>query len=253
MRWLLLLPLALWATETRPWFEPVLEPEIEAGYSYETYDGGYIHRAKGGMFINPLDTISAELEVGLAGSRQFPFYFNFGALTGRYQLLDQLDGHLATVATGLSVFFSSVTSRRDFATPFLGPIDWELHVAIGRELDCGKWWLLRGWGWGGAAISHGGAPRLRGQLAIEANWCDLHQLGVATWGVFGFGKRQLSEIPHFQGYGPVQTRAVDVGLFYTLCTLYGRLQLEYRYRPYARNYPRRDHRIGGLLFIPLIL
>src|SRR5262249_45424456 len=152
-----------------------------------------------------------------------------------------------SLAIGGSILVPSTTSRRDFATEHLGSVDWQAHVAIGKERFSRAclWWTQRVWGVGAIAWSTRGAPQLRGKVAWAVNWCDRGWAEAFITGLYGLGHHKLSAFVPFAGYAPFATRAVDFGILIAQCLGdLGEGRLLYAYRPYARNYPESAHTVS---------
>ncbi len=236
-----------YATEYKPWFGNFQEFEFRASYGFQQYtkthsDDGRIRYPSFDDFTNfsltvvPDTRLTAELEMLLSSTRRQNTGVDNIKVTTRYLQLNDIVGDPVSLAWGASLTIPTGDSKHDVSTFHRGDIDIEGHVSVGKEISSGKFWLCRYWANLGYVLSNRGAPGLRGELAWERNFFDVHQWKFFGNFTRGLGARALA-FP-FNGYGSVENRSVDIGARYGYCFGYnGTITAEYSRRIYARNAP----------------
>ena len=245
----LMLPIALLATDLKPWFSKDFELQPGTSLLYQHYD--YVaapyksvrHRGRDGFYslsmgLSALD-YSGEVEGILARTRRQKFDCDSLKLTGRYRLMNDLVGDPVSLTGGITVIQAFKHSVTDISSFHHGEIEMEIHAAAGKEETSENIWSSRQWGLIGIGMADRGWPWLRTHTAWEKNFCDRYQLGFFIETLWGFGKRSLHRDCPFHGYGSINHQSVDIGVKYQCQNLYGRLTFEARYRAYARNFPKQ--------------
>ncbi len=268
-KWLLLLlPLPLLATQLDPWFGPFLQPEVRAAYEGQYYpkvtssspiacpclnSPNDLHSLWGSLAITPWPYFNTEIEGAVTYVAQSDkTFFDYGMWTARYKVCDDITGDPLSLTTGFSLAVPSHTSLREVGTPWLGHAQIEFHAAVGKELAmrCEDWdWRV--WGFAGAGFSRINWPTLRLMAFVERQICR-HRFKLGLRGLIGLGGKPLVDKCCFDGYAPIQTRAVEAeaGYHYTIPCL-GTLFIDYRFRFLARNYPASASIVRIGLLYPL--
>jgi hypothetical protein len=267
---LLLLPLHLLAAELDPWFGDFLQPEVRAAYVGQYYpkvtssspqacpclnSPNDLHSAWASTAITPWPYVNTELELAITHSAQTSkTFFDYGMLTARYKILDDISGDCLSLATGFSLAVPSDTSLREVGTPWMGRVQLEFHAAAGKEVArCWQAWDWRVWAFGGVAFSRFDWPRLR-MMAFVERQIRCHRFKIGLRGLIGLAGEPLLDKCCFHGYAPIQTRAAEVeaGYCYTLPCV-GSLFIDYRFRFLARNYPASTSIVRVGFYYPLSL
>lgn len=244
----LCLPLIGFATDLKPWYARYLEIQPKATYLFQTYktiDTGHgtIHQSSDDQFLHlsvlgAYDRWCAEIETTFAATRHRSFGFCDARLTGRYQWLDDVVGDPVSLVTGLTVVQSCKIAVHDISCFYHGDFETEIHVAAGKEVACEQFWTSRVWGVLGLGVADVGSPWIRGNFAWEYNWCDLHEVEIGAYTLWGLGGDSLN-VNHFRGYGPIKHYSIDVGLNYHMTLECGGvLGIGYYHRLFARNCPK---------------
>jgi hypothetical protein len=245
---LLLLSYTLHGTELLPWFSRDLIIPLQATYTYQTYP--YLHSPKGHFgkrardhFLNlsaslAYENLSAEIEFLFADTRKQHTTLDCARLAGRYRVLNDIVGDPLSLVVGATITKAFSHSLKDPSSFHHGRIEAELHVAFGRETPVEALWWSRWWGVAGIGIGDHGSPWLHGDIAIEKNWCDRHQVRLFVNTLWGLGNDNLQPGHRFHGYGPLRHRSIDLGLRYSYVFESGWIiSAGYAHRIYARNFP----------------
>ncbi|MEX1012192.1 MAG: hypothetical protein WD595_00040 [Waddliaceae bacterium] len=184
------------------------------------------------------DIYAAEAEILLAETKSNPFGFDSTKITLRYRWLDDIIGDYMSVVFGTS-YIQTVTKRRDDISSFHhGNVEGEFHVSAGKEFSCGHFWYSRYWGLAAIGVADKGSPWLRGHLQFDYNHFDLHRYGIFLQTLVGLGNQKLNLNQPFHGYGPIHHQSVNVGVEYRYDSFcFGILEVEYKRRLFARNFP----------------
>jgi hypothetical protein len=74
--------------------------------------------------------------------------------------------------------------------------------------------------------------------ALETNLNDIHKLAFYAEGNNGYGRHSRVVTNHFEGYGRIRTKSIDVGLRYGYrMGVWGTLRIEYARRFLAKSAP----------------
>jgi hypothetical protein len=235
--------------EVQPWFGDVYEFHLLSSYAY-----GRFHKVEGavpqltsvfqtnvwyeGLDFSPSPEWSVDADIQLAATTKMDFNFRSGALQARYLWLDDIIGDKLSLATGFSVRLTSTSALHDVSCPSHATADFELNLAMGKELEATDWWLWRIWAY--AALGHGnrGSPWVRAIAAIETNLHDRHKLALYADGVNSYGRHTRIDIDQFDGYAKIRNKSIDLGFRYGYrIGVWGTLRFEYVRRLLAKSCP----------------
>jgi hypothetical protein len=250
--WLLIicLPLTLFATDFKPWYPRALEIQPQAIYLFQNYhrinsrQGDVAHGSNNHFLMLDVevdyDVYNLEFETTFAATRHRDFGFCDFRLTGRYQLLDDVMGDPVSVVVGATYIQDNKTSLHDISCFYHGQVEGELHLAVGKEWTCEQFWVSRAWGVLGVGLADVGTAWLRGDLAWQRRWCEIHTLTLGMQSLWGLGGKNLNLDKPFHGYGLIAHHSIDLGIAYSrVFECGGIVTAGYAYRVYARNCPTR--------------
>lgn len=254
------LPYALSATELKPWYGNDLELESRSTLTYQNFKNvatavNHTKYRSNDLFLNQSFAISlmqyaAEVEMMLAATREQHFNIDHLKLTGRYQILDDIVDDPFSLVAGVSIAEVGRPALHDPASFHHGLFEVEPHVAIGKEISKGEFWLKRYFAL--FAIGFGqGSPWLRADFNYAIKLCGNHEFELFIKSLFGLGGKRV-RLYDFNGYGPIRHRSVDLGFKYAyyLDNLDAYLIGEYSYRVFAENYPKNASRLALTFFYP---
>lgn len=255
----------LGATEYKPWFGNVLEIDGRAKATANAY--GSISTGKGTKHRNWCDTfieldaslpyreyLTFELEAITEDSSRKGFGMDSLKFTARQKWMNDITAEDPVSLTGglsaAQVFKPGLWNLSSFHH---GGIEFEAHVAVGKEFSCMQFWTSRLWGMAGIGVADMGSPWIKGRVAWEHNWCDFHQFELFVHTLWGLGHNNL-HLRHFHGYGPVRHQCVDIGGKYNYLLDNGAtIGLEYGYRVYGFNSPKRVSIVSLQVYYPFAL
>ncbi len=247
------LPLQLIAFEVKPWFYEFLEFQFTPGYTYRYYpdvEGGFnpttyssndqlISLELGVSFLPNWD---AQVETIFADTHKLSWGTQSAAAQFRYLWLDDVAGDPVSLTTGLSVRYVPTRSLRDVSTPYHSQLNFELHAAVGKEIDQYAEWIYRFFLYLGLGQANRGSPYLKPLLSVSGNIADRHRWEIFSEGYFGFGSKTQIDISRFDGYRDTKHHSVDLGAAYRYhFQIWGTLSFQYAYRVYAKAFPERAH------------
>jgi len=247
-------PLSACGVELSPWYPTAFQLQPQANYLYQTYqrvatsDGSYSHNANDSFFnLNigvPYYNWYGEVDVVFANTRHRDLGLDSIYLSGRYQVMDDVDlSDPISLVVGVVLTSATKQALYDISSFHHGRFDFGLYASAGKEFDCGRYWVWRGWGSLGLGVSDTGSPWLAGSVNFEKNHLDIHRFRVFLEGLYGFGDNNLHQHQSFHGYGPISHRSLDVGVSYAYAWDSGlELSLGYAFRVYARNFPEEASR-----------
>lgn len=262
---LLLVFFGVSATEYRPWFGEDKLIEITPAYTYQYVpqvdSGGTTfskhsnnHFASLSVSAQTDCTWAVQGEVDTAATAVQGYHFEDYKLTLRYRPLSDCEGDPFSLTGGISVSQVSTAARRDLYTFHPGQMEYEAHLAIGKESICRQYWTSRVWGMFGAGIANRGSPWLRAIFGYDKNHWNCYHYGVYVEGLLGLGEHELLLNQPFRGYGAIKYRSLDItGYFTQPVGSVGKLTLEYTLRPWAYNFPTYSHAFTIKLSIPYAL
>lgn len=256
------LPVWLNSTEYAPWTERDVEFQTLTTVLYQQYNSVQTSHRRHKYNSNDLflhlslavsyDRYAVELETEFAHTRhQRQLNWDTLALTGRYQILNDILGDPVSLFVGAQIRQVLRLALNDVSCFYHGGLQGEFHAALGKETSCSSFWRMRTWGVVAFGLADHGSPYLKAKCAWESNWWDLHRAQLFLDTLWGFGKRGL-RLHHFRGYGPVRHDSVDLGGRYTYMLPCGgaSLSLGYAYRIFAQNYPRGVNHLWVELYYP---
>lgn len=246
---LLFFPIALVATDLKPWFPRYLEIQGHLNYLYQQYskvksgDASLKFKSKDHFFSGSLELAyekyCAEIELMFSATRKHQFEPDSASATFRYQLFDDIIGDAASVVLGGTLTQVFIGSLKDLSTFHHGQFEGELTLAIGKEIPCQDTWSLRGWGVAGLGLADHGSPWLHAIAAFEKNFNFGRHLRLYGEFIKGLGGHDLNLSKKFHGYGSISHESLDCGVMYR----YGldcdsSLSLGVASRVYAKNCPK---------------
>lgn len=242
----LLLSSALFATEEAPWIDRTLVPVVGVEVYGETFNAlnsngkkisyhGRTVGVNGSIYLATSD-LSAEVEVFTAQTHKRSYSLDAFKETVRYLIFEDALGDPFAWSVGAS--FTQVFARgfKDPSLLYQGLFLGEIHTAQGVEVCCTADWVSRVHLLEAFGVS-GDSPWLRGNLGVELFSDSGHRFTCSLQGLYGFGDHKLCPA-HFDGYGAVAYRLVDLNVEYSLRTdEWNRYSLGLDYRIFARNAP----------------
>jgi hypothetical protein len=241
------------ALEQQPWFGSVYEFHFLGEYSYSQFDrvaSGFPQLTKPahskvvswGLDFTLAPEWAVDADLQFADTTQMNFNFRSAALQGRYLWFDDLVGDPISLSTGGNFRVTADESLRDISCYSRSNLDFEMNLSLGKEFEANPALLFRLWAF--TAIGQGivGSPWVRAIAAIETNIAEQHMLGIFAKGVDGFGGRRTVSIDHFNGYGKIRYKSVDVALRYGYrLGVWGSLRAEYAHRFLSKAYPENTN------------
>ena len=259
---LLILAQTAFATELAPWIGKDKLIEITPCYTYGYYprinlDGTnrprstHYHVSGISVAISPFPDWSVEAESTAASSDRRGYALEDYRITARYLVYNDVIGDPVSLYIGTTVKKATRAGQRDRSTLHHGEMNYEGHVAIGKEFICRQFWTSRLWNAWTVGIANRGSVWVHNILAFDINCWDVSQMGVYLKGYFGGGNTPLTLTPSFHGYGNIRYRAVEWGAYYKReVGDIGVLSISYTQRPWARNFPTHAHLFTLSLIIP---
>jgi len=242
----LLLPIFGVALEMQPWFGEVYEFHFLSAYSYSRFSKvqSGVPQLKRPFNVNlfyfdldfsPTPQWDIDTDVQFADTTQQSFNFRTAAIQARYLWLDDIVGDRVSFCTGASLRFTPSYALHDISCPSRTNLDCELNFSIGKEIELREYWLLRVWGFGAVGQGIYGSPWVRGTVAVETNIEEKHKLSFYADGNNGYGRHTHVRTDHFDGYGKIRTKSIDVGLRYGYqIGVWGTVRAEYVRRVLAK-------------------
>ncbi len=239
------------AFEVKPWLgEPYLfhfRPEFELGYypSIEqpetSLDSSSTNERLGlGLGVATMSYLDLQIELDLYNSSAQNFNFQDIAFQVRKQFLDDVIGDPVSLTASLSYrIVPHWRLRKDPSVPYHYVSNFEGGVAVGKEIDCGKYWCYRWYFWGALGAANRGYlwSRLNACAAAQIN--NRHELALKLNSYVGFGGDRIIDVERFDGYYATKHRSIDLLLSYQYkLRIWGKLGVEGLYRLYAFSYPQ---------------
>lgn len=259
---LLLLTPSLFANQfMNPWFSPLWEFESEMGYRYT--EGKRVESPTGDFNVASVNhSVHMDLgltfwpywngfvELRLTRTTQIPFAYEAALATLRYQWLDDIQGDLFALATGVTFSFPSSRYLHSFYFPYHGEVNGQLFATLGKEWARGCDWWMRGWILGGWGIANRGQSWLHSLATLEFR-AHPFEWGFLAEGVMGMGPHNLTPTSHFKGYASVAHRSLDFGGFIrTELGYLGKCLIRGWYNVYAHNFVLHSWNLEASLEIP---
>jgi hypothetical protein len=256
-----LFPVLGFGLEVQPWFGDVYEFHFLESYAYSRFDtvqgarpqlnspfnAHLIHTA---LEFCPSSEWSIDGDFQLADTTAVPFTFRSGALQMRYLWFDDIVGDKVSLATGGHFRITPAQSLHDVSCPSHAMADFELNISLGRECDVSDAWRWRFWCFGAIGQAIRGSPWIRAIAAIETNINDQHKWAFLAHAVNGYGRHTHFNPDHFNGYGKIREKAVDLTLRYGYrIGVWGTLRFEYQRRFLAKACPQN---VNSFIFSYLV-
>lgn len=245
-----LLPVYLFSLEVQPWFGDVYEFHFLGSYAYSTFD-----RVQNGvpqltspfnanvlslaLDFSPSPEWSVDADLQFADTTKERPNFRSSAFQMRYLWKDDIVGDKVSFATGANARFVNTASLRDVSCPYHSHLDFEVNFSLGKELEASESVRFRTWAFG--AVGHGirGSPWVRAIVSLEANVDDQHKFAFYAEGMNGYGRHTRVYIDHFNGYGKIRQKSIDIGFRYGFrLGVWGTLRAEYARRVLAKSCPQ---------------
>lgn len=247
-------------TELAPWFPPDLMVQPKITYIHQKYKeiafaDRLVRRHADDNFYAFSATVAHkalcfELETTFADTYRQDGCLDNVRLTLRKQLYSDIIGDPISLTAGLTLTQAFKHSLHDISSFHHGKFEGEFHLAAGKELSCGSFWMSRMWGVIGIGQGDRANPWIRADLTYERNWWDFHKVTVFTKTLWGLGPKNLS-LP-FKGYGPIAHQSIDIGASYDYQTPWRAIVgVEYAHRLYARNFPAYTNYFVVKLLYPI--
>jgi hypothetical protein len=245
------LTLPCWSTELDPWFSDeyllVFRPNVtyERFHHIATSHGLTPYTAHNKFFVGRLQTspsssFNVEAEWGWAATKNSSFGIEYYRTTGRYLLMSDVGGEdPVSMAVGATFTFPWRYRLRDINLIHHSLYDTEVHLSIGKEVPCGPFWSERYWMLFGIGQGSRGAPWIRGIIAAEKNFKDIHRFRLSLEYLRGLGNHSIRDVDHFQGYANIRHQSLDFifHYIYSIPTFFD-ITLDYVQRISASNCPQ---------------
>lgn len=240
---------ALWAQDLRPWIETPLKFVVEldiAGEWFDAFDSDAKEISYTGRNflvdgeVRFATSSSLEFSCGLCTSKTHQKTFSLDAFqeSAKWIFLEDRLGDPVSASANLILTQAFSRAVRDPSLFYPGNFSVELLFSQGKEWDCDPCSGYRLFAIEGIAFSSG-SPWLIAEGGVEYFIETGHLFGAKLSGQYGLGSRTLCP-RHFDSYGSIQFRTVDLNCYYTLRTedwIYYTFAIEYR--AFARNAPSR--------------
>lgn len=230
MKWLLLLPITLFAVNLNPWFDPILDLKKSATVGYRTGQHVDALFVKGALETTVWTDIKAELDIDAAKTNRNGFSFEAIRLTGLYRFQNDILGDPLTLAAGFTLSFPRTAFRRDISVFEPSPSYLEAHLIVGKEEASCLDWASHTW----AYITFGAGTRasawLKTRLNYDVNLNDWGSLNFSLGTLSGFGSRDLFP---FHSYAHIAYRELAGSISYYYCDW----RLGVTQTLYKRHYP----------------
>jgi hypothetical protein len=257
-----LFPFFCEATVLKPWFGSDHEVEIRSSVLYQNYSSIAIphHRFRrhaNDVFMTlsatyPFRRYCGEFEATVANTRHQNYRWDNYRVTGRYQVMNELDGSPITLTAGITLGEAFSLALHDVSSFHHGHLEGEFHLSFGKKYGypCSHDYIFRWWNVFGIGTSDIGSPWLREEIACEYNDRGVHQWRCFAHTLWGVGQQNLRYL-HFKGYGSINHQSVDVGVRYGYTIdCWGTLSIQYARRVYASNFPQNANLTLVELYIP---
>lgn len=254
-RWIFILLILLLnqanGLERRPWFYSPYELHIGAaleGSWFSTVNHGFnpidYHsnniQLQGYLIVPFAPMWEAELELELERTSKRSFGFESLALEVRNQLLNDITGDWFSLDVAGNIRFVPTSRLKDVAVPYHNLVNFEIAAALGREFDSQGDWFARGFLFAALGQANRGFPWIRSTFEVEAKVLKQSIFRGFIYGYFGLGNRVGVNVNQFHSYANIAHRSIDVGASYSyIFDIWGKMTLQYSYRPYARSFPER--------------
>jgi hypothetical protein len=245
----LLAPFSLLSLNYQPWLGNVYEFDFLSTYKYgwfkqvdssttklnSTYNA---HLLRFDLEFTSTPRAEYTLELELCDTTRQQFSFRSIAVQAKKLFLDDIVGDVVSLTSSFSLRYISPRSKKDISSPYGSDVDFEAHVAIGKEIDSNSYWRFRFWADAGVGIANQGSPWLKGKASFEGNFDDRHRWAVLAKVKHGYGKNTKIVINNFKGYSRYRERFVDLCFCYGFrLGVWGTFKAEYDRRLLAKVCP----------------
>jgi len=243
---LALIAVVVEAVDLKPWYETDFELYPRIDFLYQHYSlvdssSGSKHRSSNDLFMTlgisgSYTPWEAWIESNFAHTRRRCFGFDNFRVAGRYQWMSDTVADPVCLTTGLILTVSTENALKDISSFHHAIFEAEANISVGKETICLQDWITRYWGVFGMGMGIQGYPWIRCDLAWEKKSCENLLFGLFLNSLWGLGNHSLS-FHHFDGYGNVRHRSIDIGARVTKDSCWGIFSFEYAHRVYACNFP----------------
>lgn len=174
-----MLPCLLSAIEYRPWFDRVLNFEASINSWAQWGEHADLYRNEAAVRVTPWNNLRAEVEFDLFSSNTYSYSPEALKVSGQYAFLNEAIGDPFALSSALTVMLPSSRAKREYTLFYPGSMNYELHVAAGKECFFdGGWnniWNNRLW----LDVAYGVANR-------QSPWWRMHsqvEWNLLEWGV----------------------------------------------------------------------
>ena len=248
-----------------PWFAPLWEFQGRVGFYYDhekrvqSPKGSFNelsndYTAQFALAVTPWPYWNVRTDLFLTRATDIDFSYQVSFWGVRYLWLDDVEGDLFSLTTGVALFFPGNRYLRDFSFAYHGNANVEFHAAIGKEWARCDEWVTRIWALGGWGIANRGKPSISGRGGWEFNLSNDFECGIFSELLYGLGDNDIIPDVPFKGYGLINHQNVDIGgyLGYQIGYL-GRLSVVGWYNVYAHNFVEHYFGIGATILVPFSL
>lgn len=219
----LFLPCLLSAIEYAPWYQRILMFEGKINTSYEGGKEVDLVRNEALLYVTPWTDLRGEFELDFFKSRRYTYGLESLKFSGQYRLLNDSVGDPISLSCALTFILPTSRAKHEYSLFYPGSMEYEGHVALGKEWACGPMWTDRAY----IDIAYG--------LANEHSpWWRTHSQYDRNLFERGVGSLFLKTVA---GSG---VRFLEFGAIYTYLFDYGALALELASRPLAHGFPRAN-------------
>lgn len=256
---------SLAALQTSPWIGDTYEFYLRSDVIYSQYrkidqaveQPTYLYRnylTREGISFALSSSLEVEMEVELARTPHQLYGFRSVALAGKYLLLDDVAGEPLSIAIGANVRNVGVRANKDVSSPYASFWNFEGAAFLGKEFTKTDVWRTRGYLMATLGIAHQASFWNRFELAFEGKLGKSNVGKVFCLSYLGYGLEKSVDIDHFNGWGKIAHRSIDIGVQYRyLFQFWGELGLSYAYRALAISYPRGEQTIALSYTLPFSL
>jgi hypothetical protein len=256
-----ILPTIALSLEMQPWFGNTYELSFLGKYAYSRFSSvdssipplantSNDHLLHFNLEFPVSSALDIDTDLEFTDTPRQSFSFRSYALQTRYLIWDDIVGDILSVDVGANARITSKRSVHDISCPYGNIFDLEGSFALGKEFDQSSW-KVRIWGFGALGIANKGSPWIRGALSLEGNISECNKWALYTHAIHGYGRKTIVYIDHFDGYGPMREKNIDIGLkIGHRFNAWGTLSLEYRRRVYAKRCPEGVNTFAIMYLLP---
>lgn len=222
-RWAFLLLLPAWALaiEYAPWYERILFFEGRVNTAYEGGSHVDLVRNEASLCVTPWTNLRAEFEIDFFKSRHYTYCLESLQLSAQYRLFNDAYGDPISLSGALTFVLPTTRAKREYSLFYPGSMEYEAHVAVGKEWACQDPWSDRAYIDIAYGIANEHAPWWRTHSQYDRN--------LFEWGV---GSLFINTV------AGSSVRYLEFGAIYTYLLDYGSIALELARRPIAHGFPQ---------------